>query len=772
VTEAGAPGANGHAGQSFANTAGDHAQVGAQYGFVAGDAHTEYTYYVGPDQSPADIFRVAVRFLKASAGPRAADLIRQAVSAGFTGTADISGSEVAYYWVLAILSGRAFHQLKVDDLHAIRDAGSLTDRASADSHQFLRGYDLMCELVACLRRLDEGGGPDPALGLIRADYKALLPERQEDFERHLEFMLESGLEEDEAAAVADRARARRMSNDRADRAWMFFEQVPQKPRPRTIESPTMPAGSWLLAGLGGCLAVAGLILAIATLWQSGVARCVLVSALLIAGGAIAAVCSISRIAARERLADKDREFGHHRFTRYSSPVPPTENSGLPDETDDDAEADRIDKLQQRRARFVRVASSELNDQFISRSPHAPAARRRWERETAALKESLKNEILTRYSEPELAEGSVNWLIRWRVDRIAQSWRDGSLRDYRKRLQPRLADDLGMWAGLTAAAAALISSLIVIGIRQPLPAVIVFVLLSIAGVLLAASRLDVHLVQLRRTPKDRQDAQAEHEAELAEWETWSANLELGRPSDAEMARWLDFDKLFLRRLVMSQLDLSSQDILSHATLTEPAAGCLMVRLPHGPPRCSRYLVTVILLTRAGVRMTAITLNTLTGEVYNQVRRSFRYEVIMTASVHETGVRYDSGSRQVIHQPDVWIASRTTVHAPPRPDLHQRTPYGALILRQDVRLSLGNRDLIQFRAENVEGLRGNALEDDEISLLNLALDTSGITAAIELLEDISGHGAQWVEERLQRRRRWAQSSPFMAPPVPDEGQADQA
>jgi len=120
---------------------------------------------------------------------------------------------------------------------------------------------------------------------------------------------------------------------------------------------------------------------------------------------------------------------------------------------------------------------------------------------------------------------------------------------------------------------------------------------------------------------------------------------------------------------------------------------------------------------------------------------------------------------------WTAARSSVHAPVRDDLRQRTATGAIILRQDVVLSLGNTDLIHFRVENIEGVMGDALEDDEISLLDLALDTSGITAAVELLEDISGHGAQWVEERLLRRRRWAaQSGLFAAAPVAQDGTED--
>ena len=84
---------------------------------------------------------------------------------------------------------------------------------------------------------------------------------------------------------------------------------------------------------------------------------------------------------------------------------------------------------------------------------------------------------------------------------------------------------------------------------------------------------------------------------------------------------------------------------------------------------------------------------------------------------------------------------------------RTLNGSIILRQDFRLVLGNSDQIVFLVENLEDVWGQHTAEDPLSLLDLALDTSGVGAALEILEAISGHGAQWVEERIRRRRRWA-------------------
>ncbi len=66
-----------------------------------------------------------------------------------------------------------------------------------------------------------------------------------------------------------------------------------------------------------------------------------------------------------------------------------------------------------------------------------------------------------------------------------------------------------------------------------------------------------------------------------------------------------------------------------------------------------------------------------------------------------------------------------------------------------------ETIRFRVENFDADYLDPVVEDAASLLNIALDTSGITAVLELLEAISGHGAQWVAQR-ERRRRWRDES----------------
>lgn len=701
---------------SPAATAAENTAAGAQVGFV----HANVTDYLPASKSPAEKYRLAVRFLKAGIGRRAAELFAEAVTAGFSGDQGTSANEVAYNWALAILSGRTYQQLMPADLADLQSAERLTNRTRPDA--WLSAHDIIRDLVDAQRQLDEGTNPD--LTQLRVDYANLSPLFQDGFQRHLEVMLVAGIEELAEAQVAGRAREQRMSDNRKGRAWKYFEQEPEPPLQRRVLPPVLPFGNRLAVAVGAVLALAGMVLEIWLLERTSAVRAVVVAGVAVLGGIMAARCRISYVAAAERLADREREFGHHHASRYSSPLPVAPSAGLPDDIEDDDAAENARLARNRRRRFERIATSHLDGQFSARGPRAPAARNRWSHDTAALRRSLLNEILRDYSAPNLAPASVNWLISWRVKQIREMWQAGALHDFRVTMAPRQRDWAGTVVGVLAVGAALAYGVIRTGPARPAAAVVVVLSLAAGGIVLALSQVDVYLVHRTRLTADRQEAADRYAAERAEYERWRAEL-ADMPRDDEIARWLDFDKIFVRNLMMHQLGLTSQDILAHATLTEPAAGCLLVRAPNGPPRYTAYSVTVFLLTHAGVRQIVTGLDFRTGQIHGQSRRSFRYEVITTAAVNETGVRYDTGTREAAQR-------------------------RAGILRQDVVLSLGDRDHIRFRAENLGEFAGDVAGEDPIGLLDVALEASGITAAVDLLEDISGNGAQWVEARLHRRR----------------------
>ncbi|HEY2638322.1 MAG TPA: hypothetical protein VGI66_00360 [Streptosporangiaceae bacterium] len=780
MTDAATPDPIDQAGPSAANFAADSSQVGAQIGFVAGDVQM---YEVSEGQDREATYKVALNFLNGSSGSRAATLIREAVAAGLGTDGATAPNDIAYHWVLAILSGRSYEQLGPDDFADIDHARGMADRQQPDD-DLLQAHDFMYKLLEGRRRQAESDAADPDFRELLADYRSLTSRPSsatvnfaEDFDRHLDLMLVGGIEDQAAAEMADRARVGRIRNERTQRAWKYFEPEPVPPRLRTTTEPAFPIGRKILAGLAATLGLAGAVLALAVLQERGVLRTVLLAVIIALAAVVTVRSRISYLAAMERIADKDDDFGQRHLGRYASHLQFYAESGevgLPDEPNDEAAAEKTRQDNARRAKFVRMLSIHLNDQFAQRAPRVPSTRRKWDADTAGLKVSVKRHLLAQYHEPELVPGGLNWLVALRVREIAEMQREGTLRKYQERMAPRARDVFGFALGVFVSVVACGYVLFLILTKNAAVAALAAATLALAVFVEVQSRIDVYRVERRRLDADRQEAAARLKIEEAEYQSWVEKLE-DRPTDDVMARWLDYDKIHLRRLAMTQLGLSTRDVLMHTTVTEPAARCVLVRMPFGPPRYSVYRVTVLLLTKAGVRLVRMTLDFRTGEVYNQFRYSFRYDVITSASATETGVRYDTGRREVMRTPqNPWTLGQEGSEAAARQDeLRRSITEGSAILSQDFVLSLRGGERITFLVENLAAAVNDRSKEDPISLLDLALETSGLAVALEILEDISGDGSQWVEDRVRRRRRTRFGLHVAGPPdsdLRDEGPAN--
>jgi hypothetical protein len=78
---------------------------------------------------------------------------------------------------------------------------------------------------------------------------------------------------------------------------------------------------------------------------------------------------------------------------------------------------------------------------------------------------------------------------------------------------------------------------------------------------------------------------------------------------------------------------------------------------------------------------------------------------------------------------------------------------LTFAQSFKLTLNNTQYIHVLVENFdEGLIDKVREDAK-HLRELARDTSGVTAALWILEAVAAEGREWVtQEHARRRRRW--------------------
>ena len=434
-------------GQSSFNSASGDASVGAQFGFVTGDVY----YTVTDNQQPGERYLVAFRFLEGGATERAAELIKDAVEHDYRGGDDvdphddkITANHIAFHWMLAILSGRPLEQLTADDFTGVKLAWSLRDASAADD-QWLPGCDLVWRLLACLRRQERTGRPEPTLSRVLGQYKSLSERCQDRIGRHLDVLLVAGQADQREAYSAEDAVLRRMSEDRQNRAWKFFEPTPEKPRERQSPKPDLTTGARVLCGAGLVLGLASLVYWIILLQSAGVLAAVLVALGLVAGAASAGPAAIAFLAVRIRLAEKEREIGRAQVEqgRYRSQAGTASPAEL-DETDEETE--EAERTQARRKKFIRVVNDHLRKEFSKHAPRPATPKKKWHSDTAGLRTSLKDEILSLYPQPDLRLGSVNWLISYRVGQIARQWQAKKLTDFRSELRPSLRTVAGLASG--------------------------------------------------------------------------------------------------------------------------------------------------------------------------------------------------------------------------------------------------------------------------------------------------------------------------------------
>jgi hypothetical protein len=755
VTDAPPPPAAG-SGQFSENTASGNARVGAQYGFVTGDVHH---YNVTEGQQPAERYAVAFRFLEGGASPRAAELIKEAVEARYRGgdeTDDyddkITANHIAFHWKLAVLSGKPLEHLTKDDFTAIRLARMLTNAASLDD-QWLAGCILIDRLLGSLRRQERTGRPEPGLDRLLSGDPLLTDRCRDRIRRHLDVLLVAGQADQQDAYSAEYAIHSRMSDDRMNRAWKFFEPTPEEPRQRQPTEPHLTTGARLLCGAGAVLAVAAGVYWIVLIQNAGIWPAIAVAVGLLSGGAAAGPSAVSYLAVRQQIADRDRQHGYEQLRQGGrGGIAVEHDEALGDDADEEAE--ESERARARRKKFVQLVTDHIDKEFSRHAPRPSAARKKWHSDTAGLRKTLSDEILSLYHEPSVRLGSVNWLISYRVTEISQLWQAKKLADYRTQLHPSLRTIAGLSLGTIAFAVAACYGAVTMIILRPAEGVIAALAMIAAGLLVATSRADRYLVQQRTIRADEPERQERFRREMAEFRRRIDEL-LDRPGDEEIARWLDFDKIYLKTLAMNQLGLGRRDILQYATLIEPGPGWIGARVHFGPPRYSVYVVSVFLLTDAGVRQVTVTLDFLTGVAGNQIRRSFRHDAIASATVIEDGIRFDTGRRETMPS-ESQRDRRGSLRAIEGQGASQQFD-ASLILRQEIRLRLMSSEAIRFRVENFDADYIDPTIEDAASLLNIALDTSGITAVLELLEAISGHGAQWAAQQ-ERRRRWrAESDP---------------
>lgn len=708
----------------------DKAKVGGQFGVVNGNVHI---YDVGPAATPAERFAKALNLLNGNMPRRAEELIREAVEAGYR------SHEVAYYWALAILSGRSFDHLGPEDFASLQNCSSLVDPASQDG--WLEALDVITQFINCLVKEDFGKLSDQEFDQVISAYDRLEEKRREEIRRHLDLIMTGALQDRLDAKYAVEVKQRRMDGKRAERAWKFFQPVPCPPVLVHLREPQLDTAHRAMAIIGTGVSAVALLVTFFVLLPHQPLLGLLFGVGTGAGSYLLVTRGRSWLVRREQIgADA---VGHDERTvptRYTLSQPHQDA-----EDDEDyvwGESDKDDKEHRRELRnlklFRSLTDAWIDVRFADEDPDGANKRKRWQADTAGLRRALTAHINRHYARPDRFIGEVDWLICWHAKRAKERWEDGTLRARRDELRasgpsgflPGLGA-IALFSGLVCAVVGLLTWNLGFGL-------ILLLAVGVGGCALYCSKVDVYAVQRDFYVAESGPAADEHDEQKTAFEQWTSRLE-DRPTDDEMARWLDYDKFYIKNLAMNVCRLANRDIVTHAILTEDVWPCMRARVLFGPPRYSIYRIIVFLLTEAGVRQVSVNLDFLDGTVRDQRRNGFRYDAISSSRVEEVGIRFDSGHRNVVPIDDR-VENKS-----------QRKDVDSLIFSQAFRLSFMDGKHIDVVVENYDQGFLDRLREDADSLFELALDSSGVRDAWHVLDSVAAEGREWLHEERRRRNR---------------------
>ncbi|WP_328471244.1 hypothetical protein OHA21_06730 [Actinoplanes sp. NBC_00393] len=559
-----------------------------------GNAYAAEPHALTPEQK----LEVAIGYLESGAPGEARRRIRALVTEDRYGSA-----EVAYHWVLALLSGRTLTSLGGGDVARLEHAFAMAERHAGG--RWWRCVDTIRALVNALLVVGPDGQPDPrGLGAALRAYASLPDVDRFAIERHLSLAL-SGVVRDHVEDLnAEHVRISRGEPGRLARVPKFFEPDPAEPvvktaRPAPAQPTVLP-----LAG-GGLLSVAGLALLALAAAETHIVAGVAVFVLVAGGGYAIVRQGVDRAFRRSRQAAEEAEFSHGTRAGFLRPAGDTMRAGFADATN--AMIDTVFGVYQPREQHLREAF--------------------WQ-DTRGLRKALHGDLIDLYGVRGVRAGAVRWLVHHHADDIACRWREGTLDDFRRPHRPPTPI-----AGIVALAAAAIVLLWAMSVLT------LYALALAAPLLWFGTRLVLRgglalFGERRRIALDSLEFQRRWAGECAAWQRWVDWL-ADRPTDAEMGRWLSLDLALWKREVMSEYRLTNRDILTHLTLTEAAPRGRHARYVGGPYRHSAYTVLLFLLTEGGVRQVQARLDFATG-TFSAIRRTtFRYSAIGSVRVTEVG-----------------------------------------------------------------------------------------------------------------------------------------
>ncbi|WP_327168970.1 hypothetical protein [Streptomyces subrutilus] len=562
-------------------------------GIQAETVHNSNVYFVHPDASPQEKYRVGLRFLADGVPSRARDMISDAIAHGH------DSAEVRFNWVLAMLSARAYHDLSTEELQRLHHASGLV-RTYAEG-QWKDALRVVFELLAMLSTADGETGRVPER------LRALLPGQREAILHHLDLVLTGGLKDSLWVESREQAETARFANDRVQRVWAYFEPDPIGPR-------AMPPRPSTAAAARAALPVrAGLFVVVtAFLWIAA----------LVADPAAAAIgLSVALCAGLTATYFGRRWWYQERHLKEANRVTHIPHTGDPASAGDG---------------FTHRVRHSFDYYFSVRTPYGFVPHE-WLGHTVHIRNLLVTEIALLYRESRISVDRVNWLIRHLAEDARDCHNRGTLFDYRRQNQTPASVKALCALALVAFCITILDLLgtvasAAVGTSQMLPAVFAVVGAVWSGRAAASLWLEAWSED-RRVAEETQEYQERLAARQVAYRNWKSFLDATRPSELEMETWLTCDKTVFVDEVLRHYQLTWRDLITHTILMTPARPYKRGRVRGGPWRYSRYSFRLFLVTQDGVREISSEFDFTDAKRGNEQRSNYRFDALSSVQVTE-------------------------------------------------------------------------------------------------------------------------------------------
>ncbi len=639
----------------YTNEASDGEDSAVQAGVVHDGINV--IYQVAPDASPKEIFLAGVRYLDARMLDLAREHIEKAVASGY------ENDKVRFFRVVALLSGRTVRQLRNSDLDRLLSICAQLPRLDGDG-EWTAGLRAVLTLLASLH------AADPAR--VGKELDGLAPRQRNLILDHLGVLLDGPMENEMWRRSVELAHLRRKGGGRDERVWLFFQPKPVPARALPPQPTAYQGADLLRAGLG-------LVVFLYSVYHVGLSLIRTGDVLPILGLLIAAAGCVALV-----RYGSEWHFRRGRIQAKDSQLSP-----------------RPQSQQAPPHGFARGVDS-LFDRYFGRYVPRGTDRDYWIEQTRGVRQQLRDEVVEIYREQRVDAEQLAWLIRHLVGDVRSRYEQGALTSYRQEWQTPHKVVAACLGGI----AAIVAGLLLIVAGSSPGGVFWSVIAVVAGTVAVRAGWNIDS-ERRRFKADTGEFEVRLRTRQDAYARWMRKLE-GRPTDDEMAGWLEADRRIMVDEAMRHYQLRAEQIIAHAVIEAPAPGAKRARVKHGPSRYTKYRMVLFLLTEQGVRQVDVRLDFETAE-------------------HETNERLNYSFEKV-------TAARIT---------------GLATQRRTFELILVNGDPIVIPV--TEAVQEIEPGEDPVKLSQASIDASGLPRTLEVLEGIAAEGKEWVSHQKIRAEK---------------------